>query len=716
MSSNENNAASVLVIDDDATLRITVEADLEDAGFIVRLAPDGASGLAAFQENPPDLVLLDVTMQGMDGFEVCKAIRAMPAGAHTPVMMLTGHDDGASVDRALSVGANDFAVKPINDAVLVHRVRFLLHAAETASQLRRERADLQKAQYLAKLGSWELDMETDTFHYRAELARLLGRDGTSSMSVKEFWSIIRVEDQALLRQAFQSALQEERPHHDLEFRLLRHDGEECCFHHYVEIVFDEAGQPVRVFGTLQDVTESRNAEARIESLAYFDSTTGLPNRNFFLSHLTRAMSDCDQGGSSLGVLMLHVGQLGKINKYWGHAVGDQVLLELAGRIKMALSMPLVRNTVSSEPGSVARFSGEVFALSLSGMRRPEDAARIAKRLIEALSVPIAIEHSQLVLDANVGICLYPTDGLDAQALLKHCTVALDTARASGRSAYAFYDEGDSANALERLSVEGRLRNALEREEFELYYQPKVTAEGHVVGMEALLRWHSEDGMISPAVFIPIAEETGIIRPIGEWVLKKACEQTQSWRQSGWDTLRISVNLSAIQLGDVNLVDKVQATLKESGLDPDALELELTESMLMDNVEQNVSTLRALRELGVHLSIDDFGTGFSSLQYLKNLPLTTLKIDRCFIQELETSSRDLAIVRGTIALAHSLGLHVVAEGVETEVQKARLFENNCDQIQGFLYSRPRPADEFIQWAEAHDSRFQGRQSADDQQAA
>ena len=716
MSSHENNPASVLVIDDDATLRITVEADLEDAGFMVRQAPDGASGLAAFEENPPDLVLLDVTMQGMDGFEVCEAIRAMPAGAHTPVMMLTGHDDGASVDRALNVGANDFAVKPINDAVLVHRVRFLLSAARTASQLRRERADLQKAQHLAKLGSWELDMQTETFYYRSELAGLIGREGTSSMSADEFWSIMHVEDQALVRQAFQSALQEERPYHDLEFRLVRRDGEECCFHHYVEIVFDEAGQPVRVFGTLQDVTESRNAEARIESLAYFDSTTGLPNRNLFLSHLKRAMSDCDQSSRPLGVLMLHVGQMDRINKSWGHAVGDQVLQELAGRIKMALSMPLVRNTVGNEPGSVARFSGEVFALILSGLRRPEDAARTAKRLIEAFSIPIAIEHSQLVLDASVGICLYPTDGVDAENLVKHCTVALDTARSSGRSAYAFYDEDDSAHALERFSVEGRLRNALEREEFELYYQPKVTAEGHVVGMEALLRWHTDDGMVSPAVFIPIAEESGIIRPIGEWVLKKACEQAQNWRQNGWGTLRVSVNLSAIQLEDENLVDKVQATLQESGLDPDALELELTESMLLNNVDQNVSTLRTLRELGVHLSIDDFGTGFSSLQYLKNLPLTALKIDRCFIQEIESSYPDLAIVRGTIALAHSLGLQVVAEGVENEVQKERLFENHCDQIQGFLYSRPLPARQFIKWAEDNDSRLQGGQNTDTPQAA
>lgn len=350
-----------------------------------------------------------------------------------------------------------------------------------------------------------------------------------------------------------------------------------------------------------------------------------------------------------------------------------------------------------EGDTVARLGGDEFMVVLPAIAHAEDAARVGQRILDALSVPFNFEGHELHIGVSIGIALYPNDGKSAEALLKNADIAMYRAKEQGRNNYQFYTPALNDMAFERLTLENSLRRALERREFVVHYQPQVSLNtGQIVGMEALVRWrHPELGLVAPMKFIPVAEETGLIVPIGEWVLQMACAQNKAWQEAGFPPLRVTVNLSARFFRRKDLMETVARILKETGLDPDYLELELTEGTTMENAEATIRTLHELKEMGVHLSIDDFGTGYSSLSYLKRFPLATLKIDRLFVQDITTSSDGAVITLAIIAMAHSLGLKVIAEGVETEEQLAFLRAHRCDEMQGYLFSRPIPAEAFTQ---------------------
>jgi diguanylate cyclase (GGDEF)-like protein len=436
---------------------------------------------------------------------------------------------------------------------------------------------------------------------------------------------------------------------------------------------------------LEELIRQRTAE--LDHLAYHDALTDLPNRILFEDRLTQALALAQRSEQTLGMLFLSLDRFKKVNDTLGHALGYRLLKEVAERLTSCVR----------EGDTVARFEGDEFALLLTQIGGTEDVVEIIYQINEMLKLPFILDGHELFITVSIGISLYPDDGADAHTLLKNAGAAIYRAKEHGGNNYQFYTSDMNAKAMKRLSLENSLRRALERAEFEVYYQPQIDFNtGQVVGMEALVRWqHPELGMVSPAEFIPLAEDTGLIVPLGEWVLRTACAQNRSWQDAGLAFLSVAVNLSARQFQQQNLSRVVARILQETGLNPHYLELELTESSIMKNAESGVRTLTELKEMGVKMAIDDFGTGYSSLGYLKRLPIDMLKIDQSFVRDVTTDPDDAALVMAIIALAHNLRLKVIAEGVETEEQRRFLHLLRCDQWQGYLYSKPLRAAAFAE---------------------
>ncbi len=434
-----------------------------------------------------------------------------------------------------------------------------------------------------------------------------------------------------------------------------------------------------------DITELKENEERIRHLAYYDALTGLPNRRLLEDRLRVALAHAHRNRRQLALLFIDLDRFKRINDSLGHEVGDQLLVAIAQRLRDGLR----------EDDTVARMGGDEFVAVLSDIDNPEHAALIARRLIESLKRPVRVDEHELVVTTSIGISIYPDDCDSALALVKNADIAMYRAKDTGRNSFQLYAPAMNARSLEHLALESALHRALERGEFELYYQPLLdAAQCRVVATEALLRWHHPElGLVPPADFIPLAEETGLIIPIGEWVLRDACRQLAQWRKQGHDELRVSVNISARQFHQPDFIAQAGRIVQEAGISPRQLTLELTESMLMDDALETSRMLAQLHALGFGMAMDDFGTGYSSLSYLKRFPLDELKIDRVFIRDIERSQEDAAIVSATIGLAHSLGLRVVAEGVETAAQLAFLQQQGCDYVQGFHFSAPVPAVEF-----------------------
>jgi diguanylate cyclase (GGDEF)-like protein len=452
---------------------------------------------------------------------------------------------------------------------------------------------------------------------------------------------------------------------------------------------------------LEDLVRQRTEE--LDYLAYHDALTSLPNRMLFEDRLIQALTPAQHNQQIIGMLFLCLDRFEKINDTLGYALGDRLIQEVAERLERCVSN---RETV-------ARFDGEEFALLLTQIGEAEDVVEVIYRINEALKLPFNLTDHELFITTSIGISLYPDDGEDAPTLLKNAAAALYQAREQGGDKYHFYTADMNAKALKRLELENSLRRAIEREEFEVYYQAKLdTHTRQVLGMEALVRWqHPGLGLVSPADFIPLAEDTGLIVPLGEWVLRRACCQSRLWQEAGFAPLSVAVNLSARQFQQEQLSAVVARILEETGIDPHLLELELTESSIMKNAEYAVRTLGELREMGVRISIDDFGTGYSSLGYLKRLPIDTLKIDQSFVRDVTFDADDAALVAAIITLAHNLRLRVVAEGVETEEQLRLLHLLRCDEFQGYLHSKPLPAEAFRQLVfEARSVTPEGQASA------
>ncbi|MEZ4361841.1 MAG: EAL domain-containing protein [Kofleriaceae bacterium] len=709
----------VLVVDDDDSTRWLARAALVGAGFAVIEASHGGEALTSQAVHRPDALLLDITMPVLDGYEVCRRIRQRPVGSVTPIMVMTVLDDVEAIETAYAAGATDFLVKPLNLALLPHRVRYMLRAAAAIAAARESARRLARAQRLARLAHWQLI--GGQFEWSCDPSALFAdpeqqpERAPAAVAPDGLLPLVHPEDRARVAMAISS-----QEAHRLDFRVLLPDGSVRLVHQEAEI--DPLGPPGALFGATQDVTAMRLAEQRIVRLAYFDEETGLPNREFLRAFLAREVD----AATPLAVISIELG-----------VARVQDALATSARLLVGAALDRVQRQVREavhdparvrweRPGDdprqwdgdalVARVGDDEAAVAV---RLGVDEARgLAEQLTVALASSFTIQESEIVLAASVGLACYP-DAVTAPADVARCArAAMVHSRELGRGSVALFDVALERSGRERLEISrllhrsiSSLRTTCASTEFELYYQPKIApSTGGLTGVEALLRWRpSGGGPISPDRFIPIAEATGIIVPLGAWVLRAACEQGARWFRQG-SQLRVAVNISARQLREPNFAAFVIATAEQAGYPTELLELEITERVTVHDFAHAVAVLRELRELGVRIALDDFGIGYSSLGYLSTLPIDTLKIDRSFILQVGNTPAAEAIPIAIIAMARSLGLHVVAEGVETVAQAEFLEREGAEELQGFLFARPMPAEELdrllaqggARWSQGHPS--------------
>ncbi|CAB3779641.1 putative bifunctional diguanylate cyclase/phosphodiesterase [Pararobbsia alpina] len=682
MNEETKDLPLVLIVDDDAMTRMLVVEALEPEGFRVEEAASGIEGIAAFQRRRPDAILLDVSMPGMDGFECCRRIRGLPDGERIPIVVLTGNDDDESITCAFEAGATDFVSKPMRWKLLGYRMRYLLRASTVLEDLARSKASLAFAQELAHVGSWEYRVGSTEGSWSPELFRILGLDPETDPS--NFNCLIQrvpEEERPQLNHAFMN-LHAAGLKFGLEHRIFRPDGSERFVLQRAE-AFCEQDRTVVLRGTLQDITERKMHEAQIEYLANHDALTDLPNRNLLSDRIAQSIAQAHRAVQRLVVMLLDLDRFKFINDNFGHPVGDGLLQAVAARLKGAVR----------EGDTLARLGGDEFVIVMPALTSTENVELAARKVLDVFSLPFVVEGHELHVTTSIGVSVYPEGGTRSEMLLKTADAALYSAKDSGRNCYQIYTCAMGVQVEEQAELINALHQAIVQHELELYYQPKVDlGSGRVSGLEALLRWRRPGiGLIPPDSFIPLAEETGLIIPIGEWVLRTACAQAKAWHDAGHPDLIMAVNVSARQFRQQNVPQLVLSALAESGLAARYLELELTESVLMRDRETAVKALRQLKEIGVVLALDDFGTGYSSLSYLKEFSFDVVKIDRSFICDVTTDD-GASLARSIIAMAESLHMTTVAEGVETEGQLNFLNTNRCDTMQGYYFSRPLPANE------------------------
>jgi diguanylate cyclase (GGDEF)-like protein/PAS domain S-box-containing protein len=593
--------------------------------------------------------------------------------------------DGATVWAHLTITVRrDAAGRPLHDISIVQDISARKQAE---AELQRSEARFRSLVELSSDWYWELDAG---LRFREFGGRHEGEKFKQLLLGKLPWEIPGAEGDAGWAE-FRARLERHEPFRDFEYAYADKQGKRhICVSG--EPLHDADGRFAGYRGVSRDITPRKEAEARIEYLASHDSLTGLPNRAMFSELLNHVVAASKRNQRKFAVLFIDLDRFKFINDSLGHEAGDTLLREVAQRLKDNLRASDI----------VARLGGDEFVMLLQDLNGIEQAGRIARKLLSAVIKPIEIQGQECRVTASIGISVFPDDAADETALMTHADIAMYHAKEEGKNNFQFYDGRLETLSLERLALESRLRRAIERDEMSLHYQAQLElASNAIVGVEALLRWTSADlGAVSPATFIPVAEETGLILSIGKWVLRRACEQSMAWQRAGLPPVRVSVNLSPRQLGDPDLLPEVRAVLADTGLQPDLLELEVTESSVMHNVERALEVLGALKGMGVRLAIDDFGTGYSSLAQLKRFPIDTLKVDRSFIRELPADSEDKAIAEAIIAMGKTLSLTVVAEGVETPEQKAFLRERACDQMQGYHFSKPIAADEFAELLRTH----------------
>ena len=698
----------ILVVDDDAASRLLVRATLARIGLEIVEAGDGAHALECAGERLPDLVLMDVSMPVMDGFSACLELRKLPGGSRVPVVMMTGLDDVESIERAFEVGASDFLTKPIHWTLLAHRVRYILRASAAINDIERHRHRLSNAQRIGDMGDWAWNVAQDQVVPSEQAWHILGVDATAGeLSSDAFLATVHPEEAARVREAFAGAIAGGSGL-TIECRIIQANGDLRHVRQQIEVLeHDASGRALQLAGAVHDVTRRKDAEEQIRRLAYFDSLTGLPNRLMFNEQLHKVIANADRRREQVAVLFIDIDHFKRVNDTLGHSAGDELLKVVSTRLSHSLRPLDSVSRAGAEPKaySIARLGGDEFIVMLGELHDPTDAATVANRLVAALTQAVTIQGTELFVSASIGVAMYPNDGADIDTLLKNADTAMYRAKEAGRGGVRFYDASMNARSLERLATDTLLRHALERNQFVLHFQPRIAlATGRIVGAEALMRWqHPKRGLLPPSEFIGLAEESRLIIPMGEWAIAEICRCSAAWRRAGLNPGLLAVNLAASHLRERSLPERVEALLKQHAVPANGLEIEVTESMLMDDPELSVATAHRLNAIGVHLAIDDFGTGYSSLSYLKRLPISALKIDQSFVRDLATDADDAAIIRAIIAMAHTLKLKVVAEGVETEAQRAFLAANGCDEFQGYLASRPVEAAEFARLLERQDAR-------------
>jgi len=574
---------------------------------------------------------------------------------------------------------------PLRDGLAVS-ARDITDERQRALELRQSLDHLAETQKLAHIGTWIFDPRNGTVTNSDELSRLLGlQEGAPPVPIERMFDFVHPDERASAKQTFEAML-ERKTSFRQEHHIVGQDGAERYLMVYGEPKLDAAGNVVSVSGYAQDITERRQYEARIDYLATHDALTDLPNRRMLDDRLSQSIAHVERRpGEVLAVLHLDLDRFKLLNDSFGYAFGDAFIKAVAQRLQAAVR----------DGDTVGRQGADEFIVLLTDIRRPEDVLVVVRKIQEAFTRPFIVEHQELYATCSVGAGMFPSDGKDIESLLASADSAMHRAKLVGGGGFEFYTSKLSEQASERVKLENALRRAIEKEEFELHYQPQVSlTDGRIVGAEALIRWrHPEMGLVSPARFIPLAEETGLIIPIGDWALKTACAQNQRWRDTGFAPMRVAVNVSAYQFRHADIHATVVAMKAQNELSHDSLELEVTESVVMHDIKGTVAKLTQLRGEGIIISVDDFGTGYSSLSYLRHLPISKLKIDQSFVQDIESGEDARTLVRAIINLAHAFRFGVIAEGVETEEQLKFLMRHGCDEAQGYYFSKPLAVDDF-----------------------
>jgi diguanylate cyclase (GGDEF)-like protein/PAS domain S-box-containing protein len=697
--------ATILILDDKSTNRNIYArlAQTIENGATVQAFSSPVEALEWLQSNAPDLIITDFRMPGMDGAEFTKHARGSANGVDVPIIVITAYDDRAFRLRALEAGATDFLRSPVDHYEFVTRARNLLKLQRQQKQIRGRAQALEQQLLTIERSQEELvrssrealaqvvdtvpalisatDRDCRIVFVNGHFADFVNST-PEALTGRQLSEVLRSNNPDFSREVHISIVKSQRSSVSFEESIADISGAERAFLTTKTSMPAFAGAETSVLTTSIDITERKQAESTLRHIALHDTLTDLPNRRMLHDRIQQELSSAK---TQFAILLIDLDRFKAVNDALGHAGGDRILQLVTSRL-----LGIVSST-----DLVARMSGDEFVVVQANITSQNKAEDLARRIIDSMSAPFLLEESEIRIGCTIGITLAPRDSQNAEKLLRYADLAMYQAKGEGRNTLRVYSPEMDQVSWNNISLETDLRKAIAQEEFELHYQPKIDLEtGSIAGAEALLRWNRpEFGLTFPNVFIDIAEETGLISEIGAWVLKKACTQAAAWLKLGHRPFQVSVNLSPVQFQRQDIVQLVEDILQSTGLDPEHLELELTEGSLLKDVERTKQILQSLKELGVRVAIDDFGVGFSSLSYLKNFAVDTLKIDRSFVSSLVAGSRDEAIVRAIISLARSLELNVVAEGVESNAQLMCLLDYACDEAQGYLFSRPVPSGTF-----------------------
>ena len=678
---------TILIVEDDPATRMMLSAALKKQDYNVQSAENGREGVELFQQIQPDLVLMDMMMPELDGLGAIKAIRANEGDLKTPIFMLTAADAVEDIERAFQAGATDFITKPIKWPLLGARLRYTFRAQQMANELQIAQMQAQRAQKMARLGFWRWEIGNDHLEWSSDIESFIGLKPEQINNITALLSYIDADDQNRVKTAFDAA-HEDQEQIDLEFRI--HHRQQTRIVHLLGTQAD-ADAP-QMEGAFQDITQTREAELLAEHLALHDELTGLPNRKLFLATLRKRIEQAQSQPEEtrFAVVSFDINRFTRINDALGVKTGDRVLRQM-GR--------MIRQHISAD-ADLARVDGDEFAVILP--TADTEAMRVNSEIILAESTkPLLKDHQEVFATLSAGLAVFPDNGHCAESLLQAAAEAQKIASSQGRH-LGTAESIPKSSAEELLRLEHDLRQTLANhcDQFHLVYQPQIALpDEQVIGVEALVRWiHPELGFIPPPKFIGILEELGLIGQLSEWVLSTACQQQQAWKQAGFD-LEMSVNISPLEFQDPDLNDRLERITQQSGINRQRLKLEITESVAMQDPSETIELLRQWRQAGFKIAVDDFGIGYSSLEYLLRFPLDTIKIDRAFIKDLVETPGDRAIVRAVTVMAQHLQLATIAEGVETQRQRDYLDAIGIHQLQGYLYAKPLPAEELLNFLRA-----------------
>ena len=688
----ERTYDKILVVDDSPSTRLFARASISHLGLEMLEAETGIEALSIFDRESVGLVLLDVGLPDLDGFEVARRIRAHANGAQTPIIMLTGKDDVESIQKAFDVGATDFASKPVSGLILGQRLLFALEAASRQRELDRQRQELEETQKHAQIGRW-------TYH-PAERRLEMSEGARSIFDLPEGDDLLDAVVQRTPAQeqdrlfSLIEDLAEEGGEVEMKHVLLDSGGGERVVYTHARKERSATGWSVTISGYSQEITAREDAERRARYLAQHDRLTGLKNQEFLRETLEMTIARQRRTRTKSALLLLNLDHFSRINDLRGRDAGDQILCATAERLVQSLRESDLVASGAVQHKTVARVGGDEFSVLLSDVKQPTDVARIAVRLLESVQAPIDLGDEVIKLTGRIGIAISPDDGDRIGDLIANAEAANRHARESGNSPFEFYRSEMNESARERLGLESDFRSALDRHEITVNYQPRVDMRtGVVVGAEALARWnHPEIGFVSPEVFVQLAEEAGLTFEFGRQIIETTLAQMRDWRVAGYEPIGVSINVSPTLLLDERLPGLFEEAMERFGLPASSIEVEITETVLIKRERDAETALGKLKALGLSIALDDFGTGYSALTHLQVFPVDVLKIDRSFVIALG-HERGRAIVRGVISMAHAMGLRVVAEGVEDLAQRAFLAEAECDEEQGYLVSKPVPATDF-----------------------